>query len=266
MKSITIGCHPVDDNENWLTPIRRYVNESGFELRLVPVEDGGNRFGKDHSCDLILLKPDLSQWKWLDTLLNLRKSFPQIPIVLFSLDTKGAAPLEKLPNDPAVSIAKQPDALKDRVKRILDAKTGAPKRILFVDDDINILKSYDRMFRKSPFLIFTAKSAPEALTILRQAGADAVVTDIKMPNIHGLEFISEVRRYGTDTPIIVCSGFRNVCEEADMHFHGISAFIDKPADKTVLESAILSAVYPTGGINASTPSKEHGRGIKIYQA
>ena len=74
------------------------------------------------------------------------------------------------------------------------ARTG--KTILIVDDDNQVLKSFSRLLRHSPMErirgLPTEKARHEFAGTWRKV--DLVVTDIKMPGIHGLELISRIRK------------------------------------------------------------------------
>src|SRR5215470_5873259 len=67
------------------------------------------------------------------------------------------------------------------------------EKILFVDDDANILEAYRRQLRKQ-FTIETALGAEEGLEVIRSRGPFAVVvSDLRMPGMDGIQFLSAVR-------------------------------------------------------------------------
>lgn len=81
------------------------------------------------------------------------------------------------------------------------------KNILFVDDELSILKSIKRLFLKSGYNIFLANSAKEGLEIIRTSNIDVVVSDVKMPEIDGLAFLRQVKENYPGIDRIVLSGF-----------------------------------------------------------
>src|SRR5438477_202792 len=81
------------------------------------------------------------------------------------------------------------------------------KRILVVDDDKDIvvlLKSI--LTKEKKYDVLTALAAEEALNILENENVDLVMTDLKMPGMTGAEFLSELRNWDTDLPVIFVSG------------------------------------------------------------
>ena len=82
------------------------------------------------------------------------------------------------------------------------------KRILFVDDEPNLLQGLQRMLRpmRSEWDMRFATNGREALQSLTTEPCDVVVTDIFMPEKEGLETIMEVRRDFPTTKIIAISG------------------------------------------------------------
>lgn len=65
--------------------------------------------------------------------------------------------------------------------------------ILFVDDEIQILRSLKRMFIASPYKVFTVESGAQALEILNQEEVDLLVTDINMPEMDGYQLLKIVK-------------------------------------------------------------------------
>ena len=78
--------------------------------------------------------------------------------------------------------------------------------ILFVDDEPHVTNALRRSLRKTPYEIMIANSAKEALEILNEIIVDVVVSDEKMPNMSGSEFLSIVRRDHPDTIRMMLTG------------------------------------------------------------
>lgn len=81
------------------------------------------------------------------------------------------------------------------------------KSILFVDDEIPILKAIRRMFLGSNYTVFFAKSGLEALDILNKNIIDLIISDIKMPEMDGYELLSKVMVMYPSTIRIALSGY-----------------------------------------------------------
>lgn len=106
----------------------------------------------------------------------------------------------------------------------------APVRILFVDDERNVLRSLERLFLEEEYEIFTAASGREGLETLEQSGPfQLIVSDYRMPSMNGVEFLSEVYRRWPETERIILSGYADTAAiVAAINEGRIYKFIAKP--------------------------------------
>jgi len=103
-------------------------------------------------------------------------------------------------------------------------------KVLFVDDERNVLSSFSRIFFNEPITIYTAESAKDALDLISSTPMDLIVTDIKMPDTHGLEFIEQIRKNDCTTPVIIYSAFPGMKNDCIIQTHAIKAYYTKPDD------------------------------------
>ncbi|MBC8468413.1 MAG: response regulator [Planctomycetes bacterium] len=89
-----------------------------------------------------------------------------------------------------------------RKLKIIEMKT-----VLFVDDDEAILRSLERGLMDEPYNKLFTKSCQEALEILKQEEVHVIVTDMRMPEMSGLEFIKIVKKEYPHIIMIVLSGY-----------------------------------------------------------
>lgn len=81
------------------------------------------------------------------------------------------------------------------------------KVILFVDDEVQILKSLKRLFRGSGYEVHYADSGMKALKVLEEGHVDLMVTDIRMPTMDGFELLKQVKENYPLTLRVALSGF-----------------------------------------------------------
>jgi len=81
------------------------------------------------------------------------------------------------------------------------------KKILFVDDEIPILKSLNRLFMDTDYEIFTAGSGKEALELLETEKIDMVITDMRMPEMDGCQLLQKVKELYPRSLRIILSGY-----------------------------------------------------------
>ena len=116
-------------------------------------------------------------------------------------------------------------------------------RILFVDDDEKILKSFNRTLSED-FAVVTAASPEEALYILEEQGPfPVIVSDMKMPGMSGLELLARSRKISPDSVQILLTGFADVETAMNAVNHGgLFRFLTKPCDLDTLSRALRDGV------------------------
>jgi response regulator RpfG family c-di-GMP phosphodiesterase len=102
--------------------------------------------------------------------------------------------------------------------------------ILCVDDEINILNSLKRLFRKEGYCLLTASSGFEALKMVEENnGIHLVISDQRMPGMNGTEFLAKVREKYPDIFRIVLTGYTDIDAITESINEGhIYKFILKP--------------------------------------
>ena len=114
------------------------------------------------------------------------------------------------------------------------------RRVLFVDDEPMVLQGLSRMLRteKNNFKASFSTNEPEALSLLAKEHFDVIVVDIRMPQMNGLQLLSEVKTLYPDMVRIILSGELDI----NMSLKSVSLshqFLNKPCDPEVLKSTIL---------------------------
>lgn len=79
--------------------------------------------------------------------------------------------------------------------------------ILFVDDEVQILKSLKRLFLDTDYEVFTAESGKEALGLLAREKIDLIITDMRMPVMDGCQLLQKVKELHPTVLRIILSGY-----------------------------------------------------------
>jgi response regulator RpfG family c-di-GMP phosphodiesterase len=104
-------------------------------------------------------------------------------------------------------------------------------RILCVDDEPNILASLRRLFRSQGYEVITAESGMEGLRKLEAGGVDIVISDMRMPEMDGANFLERVRESWPDTLRLLLTGYADIQSILDAINRGeIYRYITKPWD------------------------------------
>src|SRR3989304_3060935 len=116
------------------------------------------------------------------------------------------------------------------------------EKILFVDDDINILAAYRRQFH-GQFQLETAPSGTEGLEYLVQPeGIAVVVADYRMPGMDGVQFLRKAREIAPDTVRMMLTGYAELSQAIEAVNEGsIFRFLTKPCSPETLLQAIQAA-------------------------
>jgi DNA-binding response OmpR family regulator len=80
------------------------------------------------------------------------------------------------------------------------------RHICLIDDDLHVRDALALGLRDAGFRVSTAPGAAAGLDIVQREGADAIVTDMKMPGTDGAQLITQVRTMFPETPVIAISG------------------------------------------------------------
>jgi two-component system NtrC family sensor kinase len=118
-------------------------------------------------------------------------------------------------------------------------------KILFVDDEPNVLRSLRRLFMdEDDYELMFANSAVEGLELLaEEGGACVVVSDYRMPDMNGVEFLSKVHDQWPDSIRIVLSGYADTAAVVEAIKIGhIYRFIPKPWNDDELLVNIANAI------------------------
>jgi len=125
-----------------------------------------------------------------------------------------------------------------------DTTAGAPLTLLYVEDEKVTRDAVSSMIaRKYPGLVVrTAENGAQGLQLFRELGADLVMTDMKMPVMHGIEMARQIVAERKQTPIIVTSAHGDMDYFIESIEIGISRYVMKPIEVGKLFSAIEDTV------------------------
>ncbi len=118
----------------------------------------------------------------------------------------------------------------------------ALKKILVVDDDPVVGRSFDRVLSGKGYAVITASNGQEALDKLAREDYDAVFTDIKMPGMSGIEVAARVKAARPWLPVVIVTGYGSDANEASAKEAGVAAFLRKPLSPEMIEQSAQAAV------------------------
>jgi putative nucleotidyltransferase with HDIG domain len=119
------------------------------------------------------------------------------------------------------------------------------EKVLVIDDEDFILQLSRDILTKSQYIVKTASDGNEGIRLLDSDKFDLILTDIKMPNINGLEVIRHVRTSNKEIPIIIITGHGTLDIAIDSLRLGAQGFILKPFTPAELRNAVAEALEKT---------------------
>lgn len=118
----------------------------------------------------------------------------------------------------------------------------APRTLLVVDDEVNIVSSLRRLLRRDGYRILEANSGDEGLRLLAENEVSVIMSDQRMPHMTGVEFLRQAKTLYPDTIRIVLSGYTELQSITDAINEGaIYKFLTKPWDDDLLRQQVADA-------------------------
>jgi len=103
------------------------------------------------------------------------------------------------------------------------------KKILIVDDEVQILKAMSRLFMEKDYEIYTAENGMSALTLLANTEIDLIISDMRMPLMNGNELLSTVKEKYPKIIRIILSGYADEKSMFKALLHNVAKlYIFKP--------------------------------------
>jgi DNA-binding NtrC family response regulator len=118
----------------------------------------------------------------------------------------------------------------------------ATPRVLIVDDDELIRRLCSEIAQSCDMSVETAATTEAAIEFLRREPFDLVVTDIRVPDIGGLELIKRIRAIGHEVGIVVLTGHGTIDMAVDAIYSGVLDYITKPFTIEVFEQRLRKVV------------------------
>jgi DNA-binding NtrC family response regulator len=117
-------------------------------------------------------------------------------------------------------------------------------RILVIDDDPMALATFELILRmeKGPGVVETARTAEAALLFTAGMTFNAILSDIRMPNYDGIDFLREIKATHRNMPVILVTGDDNWDLEYLAFHYGAFALLKKPIQPTALLMTINKAL------------------------
>lgn len=127
------------------------------------------------------------------------------------------------------------------IEHPLGRRAMSERKILVVDDEVEIRSAFQRTFARAGYTVRTAAGGDEALQILGGESIQVMFLDLNMPDMDGIELCREVRKRSPMAVIHAVTGYASLLELADCREAGFDHCYVKPVEVEVLLAAADAA-------------------------
>jgi CheY-like chemotaxis protein len=128
-------------------------------------------------------------------------------------------------------------------KTLKRVEVDDPKaRILCVDDEEVILDSFRKILVLGGYCVDTVETGQEALGLIQKNDYDFVFTDLKMPNMSGMDVVKSVKHLCPDIDVVVITGYASVETAVDCMKYGAMDYVEKPFTEEELRVFVKHAL------------------------
>ncbi len=122
-------------------------------------------------------------------------------------------------------------------------KKGKSGSVLIVDDEPAVLESSSLLLREYGYNVLSSSNAEDAFDRFQKNGIDAVVTDIVMPSLSGIELLGKIHDINPSTPVILMTAYADMEKVMEAIKMGAFDFIIKPFTAELLVHSVHKAVH-----------------------
>ena len=120
--------------------------------------------------------------------------------------------------------------------------TTSSETIVIIDDEKRMCESLSALLSGDGYQVRTFQSSVEASKAIRDSRVDLVITDIKMPDMDGLEILRTVKEIDSGIPVILMTGYGSLDTAIEAIAKGAYDYLLKPVEFTYLELAVNRAL------------------------
>ncbi len=115
------------------------------------------------------------------------------------------------------------------------------EKVLLVDDETDFLEALSQRMEARGMNVSTSSNAAEALKKVQEEGFDAIVLDLQMPGMDGIEALKMIKKENPEIQIILLTGHATVEKGIEAMKLGAMDFVEKPSDIETLTEKIKKA-------------------------
>lgn len=126
-----------------------------------------------------------------------------------------------------------------------DAKPSEPRTVLIIDDDPTVRIGLERLL-EARYRIETRDCFEDGFLFLKRQRPDAVILDLCLPDRHGLDGLSAIRKFDKKLPVLILTGYPSMDSAVTALRNGATDYLEKPVSAGILEERLKCALGQSG--------------------
>jgi len=220
----------VDDDNVSRRLIESILNANGYEtLPANSVKNAIEYFDAGTKISLVILDINMPEYDGFSLLkyLHANPHLERIPVIMCSSAEDEVSVVNSIKLG-AVGYIKKPVTSKVLMPKVVEAIGQYQRTVVIVDDEELIRTLLRATLEREGFNAISADSGENALEVLKSQHIDAVITDIQMGRMSGLDLLSEIKSKYEEIPVLIITGHSDRFSKRDILAAGADGFIGKP--------------------------------------
>lgn len=115
--------------------------------------------------------------------------------------------------------------------------------LLIVDDEPNVLYSLEKRLRSESLEVITASTARQGIELVKDGNPDAVLLDVRLPDMSGLDAFDEIREHDPRMPVVIITAHATTETAIEAMKRGAFEYLLKPLDLSELRDVVAKAIH-----------------------
>jgi len=245
----------VDDESRVRELLRKALVTEGYEVASVPSAEESLELIFQESFDLFLLDIRLAgeDESGIALLKKVRAYQKKVPIVIYSAVITPEIEKEAREHGANEVLSKDIDVLqlvaqigkiiKAQRRLTVDHLAQREKVVLIVDDEEGVRRVLREFFRRKGYTVLEAAGGQEALDLVRSQEVSAVLLDMKMPQMDGLQTLKRLLEIKPHLGVVMVTGVQGDDKVREAIALGAYSYVLKPFDFMYLELVVMSKLF-----------------------